>query len=401
MTALTAIERVVIVGAGAAGLTALEVLREEGFNGHVTLLGAEPHLPYDRPPLSKNFLHDTQGVSDLMLRPAASFPDLAADVVLADPAVRLDRRQSTVVTASGQAHRYDKLIIATGVDARRLDARDPERRIRYLRTVDDATHLRERLSAQPRVVVIGAGFLGVEFAVTARALGCDVTVIDPETIPMRRQFGEFVGRRIQRHHERSGVVFRLGVGVDQVTGPRPDRTSLRLGDGTRLEADLVLGAVGSQPAHGWLGGSDLMHAAGVPVDQRCQAGEHIYVAGDLAAQAVGGGSGGYRRVEHRLNASEQGRCAAQNLLDRGSKLASSGYFWSDQGDLRLQAVGTISNASRFEVVSGDPEGDRFVLVSIADHTIEAVMAWNDARGLTRWRRQVGETAEDALPRAVQ
>ena len=168
------------------------------------------------------------------------------------------------------------------------------------------------------------------------------------------------------------MVFRLGVGVDQVTGPRPDRTSLRLGDGTRLEADLVLGAVGSQPAHGWLGGSDLMHAAGVPVDQRCQAGEHIYVAGDLAAQAVGGGSGGYRRVEHRLNASEQGRCAAQNLLDRGSKLASSGYFWSDQGDLRLQAVGTISNASRFEVVSGDPEGDRFVLVSIADHTIEAV-----------------------------
>ena len=211
MTALTAIERVVIVGAGAAGLTALEVLREEGFNGHVTLLGAEPHLPYDRPPLSKNFLHDTQGVSDLMLRPAASFPDLAADVVLADPAVRLDRRQSTVVTASGQAHRYDKLIIATGVDARRLDARDPERRIRYLRTVDDATHLRERLSAQPRVVVIGAGFLGVEFAVTARALGCEVTVIDPETIPMRRQFGEFVGRRIQRHQSGRAWCFASGL----------------------------------------------------------------------------------------------------------------------------------------------------------------------------------------------
>ncbi|QJY48120.1 NAD(P)/FAD-dependent oxidoreductase [Pseudonocardia broussonetiae] len=389
------LDRIVVVGAGAAGLTALETLREAGFRGHVTLLGAEPHPPYDRPPLSKRVLLGEQGPDDVHLRPPARFDDLQADVVLADPAVGLDRARREVVGASGRVLPFDGLVVATGVDARRVPGPAP---VHHLRTLDDALALREQLRHRPRTVVVGAGPLGLEVAAAARQRGCEVTVVDPGDAPMRRQLGAVVGRLLRARHERAGIVFRTGAGTGVVgVEPRgPGLAAVRLTDGTVLDAGLVVGAIGAEPAHGWLAGTGLTHPVGVPCDRRCLAADGIAVAGDVAAQRDPLSPHGFRRVEHRLNASEQGRCAALNLLGHGEDLVSSGYSWSDQGDLRLQAVGVFPEHGRTVVVEGDPAQDRFVAVGVADRTVVGVVAWNSARSFTRWRGRTGLPAEDVL-----
>lgn len=387
------LDRIVVVGAGAAGLTALETLREAGFRGHLTLLGAEPHPPYDRPPLSKRVLLGEQGPDDLHLRPPARFDDLRADVVLADPAVGLDRTRREVVSASGRVLPFDGLVVATGVDARRLPG-PPS--VHHLRTVDDALALRRQLRHRPRTVVVGAGPLGLEVAVAARQLGCEVTVVDPEEVPMRRQIGVTVGRLLQARHERAGTAFRTGTGVVGVEPSGPGPAAVRLTDGTVLGADLVVAAIGAEPAVGWLAGTGLTHPVGVPCDRRCLAADGIAVAGDVAAQRDPRSPHGFRRVEHRLNASEQGRCAALNLLGHGEELVSSGYSWSDQGDLRLQVVGVFPEHGRTVVAEGDPAQDRFVAVGVEDRTVVGVLAWNSARSFTRWRGRTGLHAEDVL-----
>jgi 3-phenylpropionate/trans-cinnamate dioxygenase ferredoxin reductase component len=385
-------DSVVVVGAGAAGLTAVETLRGAGFSGRIDLVGAEPHLPYDRPPLSKQVLTGGRAPEDLVLRPAADYPELDARLHLGDPAVALDRTRREVVCASGAALSFDGLVLATGVGARRLSQVPDSADVAYLRTLDDAVRLRRRLAERPRTVVIGAGFLGVEVAVAARQLGCDVTVVDPLPEPMLRQFGPLIGGVVRRRHEGLGVRFRLGVGVTAVVADGSASSVVGLADGSVLVAGLVVVAVGSTPSVDWLAGTGLADAGGVPCDARCRADEGIYVAGDIAVW-TDPVSGVRQRFEHRMNASEQGRCAALNLLGEGEVLRPSRYFWSDQGDLRIQAAGEFPTTGTVELVDGHPDDDRFIAVCTADGRMTGALGWNSPRRFTRWRAQVGEALE--------
>ncbi|WP_239155227.1 NAD(P)/FAD-dependent oxidoreductase [Amycolatopsis sp. FDAARGOS 1241] len=375
---------VVVVGAGAAGLTAAESLREHGFGGRITLIGAESHAPYDRPPLSKQVLLGTWEPDRLALREPESVAELGLDTRLGRRATGLDLPGRRVRLDDGTAVGYDGLVVATGVRPRRLPGATG---VCYLRTVEDALLLRERLRSARRTVVVGAGFLGVEIAAAARSLGSAVTVVDPLPTPVIRQFGPVLGELVRAAGERHGVVFRMGVGVAAA-----DARSVLLADGTTLAADLVVAAVGAEPATEWLAGSGLDLRGGVRCDVFCRAADRVYVAGDVACNHDPG-TGTHRRFEHRMNATEQGRRAALNLLGHDEPFAPSHFFWTHAGDIRIQAAGTFTDGE-LTVVDGAMADGKFVAAHAAGGRITGVLGWNNPRGFTRARARLGAAATE-------
>ncbi|MDW6057556.1 FAD-dependent oxidoreductase [Streptomyces sp. FXJ1.4098] len=261
---------VVIVGASAAGLATAEALRNKGYDGTLTLVGDEPHLPYDRPPLSKQVLAGDWQPEKVRLRDDAAIARLDADFRLGRSAVGLDTARREVRLNDGAQVAYDSLVIATGVTPRRLPG-DDLAGVHVLRTLDDALTLRTHLLARPKVVVVGAGFLGAEVAAVARTMGLEVTLVDPLPVPMHRQFGDRIGQLVAQMHSDRGVELRLGVGVSRFLESAGRVVSVELADGTKLDADLVLVAVGSTPATGWLTDSGLPLGNGVECGARCQA----------------------------------------------------------------------------------------------------------------------------------
>jgi 3-phenylpropionate/trans-cinnamate dioxygenase ferredoxin reductase component len=379
---------VLVVGAGAAGVTTAESLREGGFDGRIRLVGAESHLPYDRPPLSKQILLGTADPGRLVLRDAAGFAELDVELRLGRTATGLDLAGRQVFLDDGAVLDFGALVVATGVRPRRLPSARADADVRYLRTLDDARSLRESLVGAETVVVVGAGFLGVEVASAARGLGAAVTVVEPMAEPMQRQFGPVLGAMVRRAHEAEGTGFRLGVGVLDVRARADGRSVVDLTDGTAVTADVVVAAIGSVPDVEWLAGSGLDVRHGVRCDDRCRAAAGVWVAGDVAA-VVDPGSGAVHRSEHRTNAAEQGDCVAANLLGADRRFAPSGYFWSDQAGLRLQAVGAFPPDGELEIVAGELGGDRFVATARRGGTVTGVLGWNAARDFGRWRRSLG------------
>ncbi|MGP4014894.1 NAD(P)/FAD-dependent oxidoreductase [Saccharopolyspora sp. 5N708] len=380
-----AMREVAVVGAGAAGLTAAETLREQGFDGRITLIGAEAHLPYDRPPLSKQVLLGTWEPGRVALRAPERYPELGLQLRLGHAATGLDMPGRRVVLDDGSAVRFDGLIIATGVHPRRL-AGAPD--AVYLRTLDDALALREKLASARHTVVVGAGFLGIEIAAAARCLGSAVTVVDPLPSPMIRQFGPVLGELVRTACEERGTVFRMGVGVVSAGSG-----AVHLDDGTTLAADLVVAAVGAVPATDWLDGSGLDLRDGVRCDAHGRAAEGVYAAGDVASDHQPE-TGIHRRFEHRMNATEQGRRAALNLLGRTEPVTPSHFFWTDVGDIRIQAVGTFPEGGELAVVDGALAERKFVATHSADGRVTGVLGWNSPRQFTRARGRLGAYAAE-------
>jgi 3-phenylpropionate/trans-cinnamate dioxygenase ferredoxin reductase component len=351
-------QRVVVVGGGLGGLRAAEQLRVAGFAGELVVVGDETHLPYSRPPLSKEALagelaHDT-----------VAFPRKAAvaDVGwwLGQSVRSADLLGRTVELGDGRQVAYDGLVAATGVRARRLSLDVPLAWRHVVRTLDDAVRLRHELDERPRVVVVGAGFIGCEVAATARSLGCEVDVVDPLPVPLLRPLGADLGAEIRRRHEAQGVRFHLGrvpVVVDGDEGPR----SVVLDDGTRLAATVVVEAVGSAPAVGWLEGNGLDLADGVRTDNglRPLRGDEpvrtAAVVGDIARFPNPVFDDVPRRVEHWNVPTETAKRAARVLaadlaaeaagtpgadpLDGLPAFRPMPAFWSDQFEIRLQSFG--------------------------------------------------------------
>ncbi|MFL4489854.1 NAD(P)/FAD-dependent oxidoreductase [Streptomyces sp. VTCC 41912] len=379
---------IAVVGASAAGITAAEALRRAGWTGPLTLIGDEPHLPYDRPPLSKQLLHGAWEPARLMLRTAEQLAPLDLDLRLGTRATGLDVATRTLTLDDGQRLACAGVIIATGVAARTLPAADGLTGVFTLRTLDDALALRDRLSGGPRrLVVVGNGVLGCEAAAVARELGHEVTLIGRETVPMAAAVGPGMGELLADEHRARGVRLLTGeVAAFEPADAAADRPvqvdGVRLADGSRLPADLVLLAIGSEPAVGWLTDPALDTTDGLGCDAYCAAAPGIYAAGDVARWEHPA-HGRPLRFEHRMNATEQAMAAARNLVAELTAEAVNGtaeaagdgaqpperrpfapvpYFWSDQYGLKLQAYGLTTGADQVETTVLDRDARRAVVL---------------------------------------
>jgi NADPH-dependent 2,4-dienoyl-CoA reductase/sulfur reductase-like enzyme len=379
------VNRVVIVGASAGGLVTAEALRARGYRGHITLVGAEPHLPYDRPPLSKQLLTGAWEPERLLLRSETDLAHLDLDLQLGVAATGVDTDARVVTLRTGHTLHYDALVVATGVRPRTL----PGAPAHVLRTVDDAMRLRERLRRGRRLAVVGAGFLGAEVAAVARGLGCDVHLIEPAPVPLAHAVGTEVGSMLTRLHLRHGVTVRTGVGVRAVT-----EGGLELDNGDTLEADDVLAAVGSTPRTDWLDGSGLTVDDGLVCDAYCEAAPGVYGVGDVA-RWHNPLFGTRMRVEHRTHAAEQAAAVARNLTtpEQREPFAPVPYFWSDQYALKIQAFGYLRGHHEVRVVEGALDEGRFVAAYRTDDRLVGVVgAGVPAKSLRPWRAGIADGA---------
>ena len=394
-----ATERIVIVGAAAAGLAVAEAARSMGHQGELVMIGDETHLPYDRPPLSKQLLLGEWTTDRLALRGTDDLARLGLELRLGVPADSLDTEAREVVLATGDRLGYDALVVATGVRARWLPGTANITGVHVLRDIADALALRERLVPAARLVVVGAGVLGAEAAAVAVQLGVVVTLVDPQPLPMARVVGNEVGTLIAELHREHGVDLRCGVGVRRVCEHAGAVESVLLDDGTDVPADVVLVAVGATPAVEWLRGSASVSvgssspsdgAGGVLCAPGGRAAERVYAAGDVAAWRDHNGDR-YVRVEHRLNATEQGRAVARSILDPDAAYTPSiPYFWSDQYGLKLQSFGLPDPEDEFVVVAGALEERRFVGASVRDGVVTGALGIGMVRPLREWRNQIGK-----------
>ncbi len=364
---MTTADRIVIVGASLAGLRAAEALRELGHAGSITMIGAEAHRPYDRPPLSKRVLTGR-------VEPAATTLDapdsLGVDWRLGSPATTLDLDGRTVGLAGGARVGFDRLVVTTGAHARSLPHLPAIAGVHQLRTVDDAAGLRAGLVAGGHLVVIGAGFIGLEVAASAIAAGVEVTVVELADLPLARIAAADIGAVVRDWHVEHGVDLRLGATVNglegdgQVTGVR-----LTGADGSEatIPADLVVVGVGAAPSTAWLDGSGVDLDDGLRTDAslRVLAGgaalPHVVAAGDVVRRDDPS-SGRTMRVEHWSNAVAQAATAAATLMGRPAAAAHPvPYFWSDQFDRKIQMVGHAEAGDDALLVDGTTESRRFVL----------------------------------------
>ncbi|MEW2492537.1 FAD-dependent oxidoreductase [Streptomyces nodosus] len=372
---MTSVQSVLVVGASAAGLTTAEALRRKGFTGSLSLLGSESELPYDRPPLSKQVLSGAWEPERAQLRSAEALAALDAEFVLGDPAVGLDADNRKITTASGRTLTADAVVVATGATARTLPEQRGVRGTHVLRKLEDAVALRAGLLSARRVVVIGDGVLGAETAATARQMGLDVTLVGPQEAPMTGQLGALVAGHLADLHRRNGVKLRGGILPDALHTEDGAVTGLRLSDGTELEADVVVTAVGCTPATDWLESSGLNLDNGVVCDAYCRAAPGIWAVGDVARWHHQG-LGRLVRLENRTNAAEQGLAVAADILGEGKPYVPVPYFWTDQFDVKLQVYGIAPAVARAEVVEGDPVDGRFVVSMTGPQGPECVLGWN-------------------------
>jgi 3-phenylpropionate/trans-cinnamate dioxygenase ferredoxin reductase subunit len=371
---------VVIVGAAAAGLATAETLRQDGFDGTVTLIGDEEHLPYDRPPLSKQVLSGAWPQERLRLREEDALAASGIDLRLGTRALAVDSGRCEVRCADGVVG-YDELVIATGVRPRRLPGTDGVPGVHVLRDLADGLALRDVLAGKPRLVVVGAGFLGAEVAAVARQAGADVTLVSDLPAPLSDVLGPEVGEFLLGTHVGHGVRVLRGTRVEQVLTEDGRASGVRLADGRTVAADTVLVAIGSVPATEWLAGSGIPLGDGVVCDEFCRAAPHVWAAGDVASWWHAG-LGERIRLEHRTNAAEQGRAAARNILAATPvPFTPVPYIWSDQYDLKIQIHGTPRGCDRMTVVDGSLAERTFVALYGADGVVRAAVGVNSPRAL--------------------
>jgi NADPH-dependent 2,4-dienoyl-CoA reductase/sulfur reductase-like enzyme len=360
-------DHIVIVGASLAGLRAAESLRLHGHEGRITLIGDEPHRPYDRPPLSKQILTGKADEAGIAL-PVPD--DLDAEWILGTTATGLDVDRRRVQLGQGEDIAYDGLVIATGARPRILPGARPGLGVHYLRTIDDAVALRNDLTRGGALAVIGAGFIGLEVACSAQDLGVPTVVLEALPVPLERAIGAQMGRAVMEWHRSKGTTIYAGIGVEEIVlrseSGRPE--GVRLSDGELVRADTVVVGIGVAPATDWLLKSGVDIGDGVLCDSslRVRRGgrplRDVVAAGDVArwdhplyGEAV--------RVEHWTNATEAGQAAAETLLrgEDASAYTPIPYFWSDQHGVKLQFVGRAGPGTETEVVDGEFAEDRVLV----------------------------------------
>ncbi len=390
-----------MAGASLAGLRAAETVRREGFTDRVVVIGAEPHLPYDRPPLSKQVLAGTWGTKEIdLLRPENG---LDVEWRLGTRVEGLDLPGRTLWLDTGERLGFDGLVIATGCRVRTLPVPPGLAGLHTLRTLDDCLALKAELDAGPgRVVVVVAGFIGSEVAATARGRGLGVTLVEALPVPLARALGERMGQVMADVHRDHGVDVRLGVGVDGFDGGSGRVQRVRLSDGTSVEADVVVVGVGVRPYTEWLEGSGLRLDDGVVCDETCLAAPGVVAAGDVA-RWPNPTFGEVMRVEHWENAQAQGEHAARRLLadlagSNGEPYSPVPWFWSDQYDRKIQLAGRAAADDVVEVVDGSIEDRQFVALYGRGGRLVGALGMNRPRPVMQFRRMIldGASWDDAL-----
>ncbi|MFF4623138.1 NAD(P)/FAD-dependent oxidoreductase [Nonomuraea jabiensis] len=363
----------VIAGGGLAAAKAAEALREEGFDGAIVVVGREPHLPYERPPLSKTCLQDGDEREKIFVHDAGWYRDHAVDLRTGVTVTGIDRTAHEVILSDVERLRYDKLLLATGASPRRLAVPGHDRgNVLYLRTVDDSDRLRATLSAATRIAVVGAGWIGLETAAAARAAGVEVTVVEQARQPLLGVLGPEIGAVFAGLHRDHGVDLRLGARLAAVTD-----AGVRLADGTLIDADAVVAGIGAVPE------TDLAAAAGLTVDNGVKttadlrtSDPDIFAAGDVA-NAYHPRLGGHLRVEHWANALNQPAVAARAMLGREAAYDELPYFYTDQYDLGMEYFGHVPPGLAHDVVvRGDLTKREFLAFWLRDDTVIAAMNVN-------------------------
>ncbi|MCS3515679.1 MULTISPECIES: NAD(P)/FAD-dependent oxidoreductase [Pseudomonas] len=361
----------IIVGAGHAGGRAALTLREEGYSGRLILIGDEPHLPYERPPLSKGLLQGSVDLAGCSLCDSARFAELGIEHIAGNPVSQLDPPQHRLQLADGQWLSYAGLLLATGGRARRLP--QEQANVLYLRTHDEALVLKSALRPGARLVIVGGGFIGLEVAATARGLGCEVTVLEAGPRLAGRVLAPVISEALLTLHRQHGVDVRLNVALESIHDD-----AVQLVDGQSLPCDLVVVGIGMQP------NIELAVAAGLEVGQGIRVDTHlrtsapdIYAAGDVCEFRLGGE---YQRQETWRNAEAQGRHAALNMLGRDQPFETLPGFWSDQYDWGLQTVGVITPLTVSRVL---PDAGLLLFYLDADQRLQGACGWGRGNSVAK------------------
>jgi NADPH-dependent 2,4-dienoyl-CoA reductase/sulfur reductase-like enzyme len=380
------LERIVVVGGSLAGLRAVESLRAGGYDRELIVVGSETHRPYDRPPLSKKLLAGEWEPDRIELRKPDDLDSLGVTWRLGAPATGLDVGARRLMVADGSEIAFDAIVIATGAAPRRLPGQTEWPHVVELRTLDDALDLRARLrDGDARVVVIGAGFIGLEVAATARRLGNTVTVLEGAPAPLIRGLGPEMGAGCAQVHDDHGAGIRCGISVASIVAE-----GVVLGDGELVPADVIVVGIGVAPVTDWLAGSGLEIRDGIVCDATLNAGAPgVFAAGDVARwpnQLFDE----EMRVEHWTNAAEQGAAAATNLLaeargEPGEPYAPVPFFWSDQYDRRIQFLGRAAPDDDVLVVTGSIEERAFIALYGRAGQLRGVLGMNLPRLVMKFR----------------
>lgn len=374
-----------IVGAGLAGGRAAETLRAQGFDGQVVLIGAEPERPYKRPPLSKEYLRGESSRDELFLRPAAYYEQQQIDLRLGQSVREVRPEEKLLDLENGEQLRYDKLLIAVGASPTRLPVSGADLPgVVYLRWLEDADALAKGLEGAPRVLIVGAGFIGCEIAASARSMGCEVTLVEIARVPLARALGEEVGSLCAEFHRDHGVDLRLGRGIAEFRGTVRVEAAVTTA-GEVIPCDLAVVGIGVAPAVGFLKGSGVEIENGILVDELCRTSvADIFAAGD-AANWWHPILNERLRVEHYDNAHNQAVAAARSMLGKSQPYAPTLYFWSSQYDLKLEMVG---HPGRWDevVVRGRPADRAFSVFYLWERRIQACFGVNRFKDLSAVRR---------------
>ena len=382
-------DAVVIVGAGHAGVQAAVSLREEGFDGGIVLLSADKELPYQRPPLSKAFLKGEMDIHGLPLRAEAHFRDQRIELMSGVNATRIDRAARRVEVGNGETIAYQHLVLATGARQRRLDVPGVDLPgVFALRDIADATAIRERLGPGRKVVIIGAGFIGLEIAATATSLKADVTIVEIAR-PMGRAVSPILSEFFLRAHAAFGARFKLGVGVAAIKG-RGHAETVVLTDGEGLSADMIVVGVGVVAEDSLAQACGLECANGVVVDEYLRTSDPAISAIGDCADFPHAALGFRTRLESVQNAVDQGRSVARRLAGKPRPYDDLAWFWSDQQDLKLMIAGLSQGVDQW-VVRGDPATRAFSTFGFRDGKLAVVESVNRAGDHAAAKRIIGTT----------
>jgi 3-phenylpropionate/trans-cinnamate dioxygenase ferredoxin reductase subunit len=379
----------VVIGAGHAAGQAVASLRQEGFSGDIVVVGDEPHLPYQRPPLSKQYLSGEQGLDKVYLRPQAFYADRNIDVKLGVRATRLEPGEHRITLDDGSTLKYDKLLLATGSRVRVLNIEGSDLPgIHYLRTIADVDAIRAEFAPGKRIIVVGGGYIGLEVAAVATKAGLDVTVLEMEDRILKRVTTEAMSAFYHQLHTGRGVTIRTSARVTGFAGSERVEAVL-IDSGERLPADLVIVGIGIVPNVELAADAGLACDNGILVDDHCRTSDpDIYAAGDCTNHP-NPLLGRRMRLESVPNAMEQARVAATNMNGGDATYASIPWFWSDQYELKLQMVGFSADADQ-AIVRGDPEKNEFATFYLKNGVVVAVDAVNSPRDFMASRQMVAK-----------